>query len=475
MNVANFHIHHLKYSMRFSTHINKLINIARLYLEPTKVSCIAKADKAASRIDSPMTNVSFVLKELMNSNEFSNPVLDRIEDKDKYLKHYTTHTTPKDNSINYQIETQYKFIGEQKMGHNIKGIVPRIYYPFSKESCTQSYKKQIFYITLLLDKIIEGKEKYVIVCMNEPSFTCLYIALAVMGTYKYTENGNKFTHGNYQILLTDYTKIRGCEYANIIFIFSTNEPYLKHHLVDCISRCYFNLRIIVLDGFSEHDSTLIQILSKWEEEKLLDSFKVVISSDKQVFLECDMNKTLLGNDRDYLKFDEVYKIKTAAEEHELIDKLCFDVIQPLQVEDKEAELAMIKRHEIYFQQVKKFGKNIVLDHRFAESMDMRLFYSRFEILLELRTKCDQCDQHLSTTPIECRYRCLVCIDFDICQNCYISGNNPQKHSETHTIICLRFKCASCGGYIVGTRFNCTVCQGFDLCLGCFDREPFPAR
>jgi len=435
MNVVDFRLHHLKYSMRFSTHINKLINIARLYLEPEKVSCVAP-NIAASLNHSRMVNVNFFLKELLNSNEFSSPLLDRIEDKDKSLKHYTTRTTLKDNSINYQIESQYKFIGEQKIGHNIKGIVPKIYYPFSKENCTQSYKKNFFCITLLLDKIIEGKEKWVIVCMNEQSFTCLYIALAVMGTYKYTESGYKFTYGNYQILLTDYTKIRGCEYANIIFIFSTNESYLKHHLVDCISRCSFKLRIMVLDGFGENDSTLMQILSKWEKEKLLDSFKIVISSDQQVFLECDTNKTLLGNDKDYLKFDEVYKIKTAAEEHELIDKLCFGAMQPLQVEDKEAELAMIKRHEIYFQQVKKCGKNIVMDPRFAESLDMRLFYSRFEILLDLITTCDQCEQHLPR-PIECRYRCLVCIDFDICQNCYISGNNPQKHAETHTIICLR--------------------------------------
>jgi len=435
VNEANFYLHHLKYSMRFSTHINKVINIARMYLGTAKVtSLVPDINVSVSKIPLYFTTKKYGAEKLK---------LEQIEDKDKSLKLYTTlkHTT------NYKLESQYKFIGKQKTGHNIKGIVPRIYYPCSIENRAQSCSKRIFCLTLLLNKIIEGKEKYIIVCMNKYSFHSLYIALAVMGTYKYTYSPYEFFHDNYQILVTDYTKIRGCEYANIILIYPTNES----HYVDCISRCLYNLRIIVFDEYFEFDSTMMQILSEWEERKLLDSFKVVISSDEQFFLECDMTKELIGNDTDYLEFKEVYEIKTTAREHEVIDKLCFGAIQPLQVEDKEAELAMIKRHEIYFQQVKKFGP-----------------------LFDVITACDQCDQHLTTRPIEYRYRCLICIELGICQNCYISGNNPQKHAETHTIICLRYKCASCGGYIVGTRFNCTVCPDFDLCLGCFDREPFPA-
>jgi len=209
-----------------------------------------------------------------------------------------------------------------------------------------------------------------------------------------------------------------------------------------------------------------------KKRKLVKSFKVVISCDKQFFLESDLNKELIGNDTDYLKFKEVHKKKFCGEDHEKI--IYFGAkLRSIQVDNKEEELAMIKRHQFYLQHFEKIGKYIVMDNPFAESMDILLFYSRFASELVVKIFCDQCEE-LFTGFYECRYRCLDCNDFDICQDCYDNSKNLKNHSETHKVICMRFKCRSCKGYIVGTRYNCKVCPDFDLCLGCFDREPFPA-
>jgi len=153
-------------------------------------------------------------------------------------------------------------------------------------------------------------------------------------------------------------------------------------------------------------------------------------------------------------------------------------IQLLQVDDKEEELATIKRHQFYFYQVKKIGKDWLLNKPYAalwnsREHDIHLFYSRFASYIDYIITCNQCNQEL-TRSIACRYRCLVCTDFDICERCYISDYNPKKHSMFHKVVCMRFKCRSCKGYIVGTRFNCTVCPDFDLCLGCFHSETYPA-
>jgi len=155
-------------------------------------------------------------------------------------------------------------------------------------------------------------------------------------------------------------------------------------------------------------------------------------------------------------------------------------IRLLQVDDKEEELAMIKRHQFYFYQVKKIGKGWLQNKPYgalwnSREHDIRLFNSRFASELEpiIPIQCDQCYQ-VFTRFNKCRYRCLVCTDFDICERCYINDYNPKKHSMFHKVVCIRFKCASCKGYIVGTRFNCTVCPDFDLCLGCFDSETYHA-
>lgn len=106
-----------------------------------------------------------------------------------------------------------------------------------------------------------------------------------------------------------------------------------------------------------------------------------------------------------------------------------------------------------------------------ERRRMHLFVARFSDILDVVITCDGCDVTLSGR----RFRCLNCLDVDLCNNCYMSGVKPEGHLESHDVIDMRFKCDECSSFIVGTRHHCNECEDFDLCLGCHSLNKFPGR
>ncbi|XP_020615974.1 zinc finger ZZ-type and EF-hand domain-containing protein 1-like isoform X2 [Orbicella faveolata] len=106
-----------------------------------------------------------------------------------------------------------------------------------------------------------------------------------------------------------------------------------------------------------------------------------------------------------------------------------------------------------------------------ERRRMHLFVARFSDILDVSITCNGCDVSLSGR----RYRCLDCLDVDLCNSCYTNGMKPDGHLESHTVIDMRFKCDECQSFIVGTRFHCNECDDFDLCIGCHSFGKFPER
>ncbi|XP_022784131.1 zinc finger ZZ-type and EF-hand domain-containing protein 1-like [Stylophora pistillata] len=106
-----------------------------------------------------------------------------------------------------------------------------------------------------------------------------------------------------------------------------------------------------------------------------------------------------------------------------------------------------------------------------ERRRMHLFVARFSDILDVSITCDGCDITLSGR----RYRCLNCMDVDLCNTCYLSGVKPEGHTDSHDVIDMRYKCDECQSFIVGTRFHCNECSDFDLCFGCHSFGKFPTR
>lgn len=114
-----------------------------------------------------------------------------------------------------------------------------------------------------------------------------------------------------------------------------------------------------------------------------------------------------------------------------------------------------------------------------------------------RVQCDGCGMIGMRSD---RYKCLQCVNYDLCAGCFERRHESKKHVSGHAFAHLtipgelfgvemsssditlermkqRFakeeqtgcKCDGCGiDPIVGLRFKCDVCPDYDLCLSCME-------
>jgi len=243
------------------------------------------------------------------------------------LKHLTVH------SNQYQSKktllSSYNFVGERNTGHSIEGEKPIIYYPFSQvkksffskvsvninkmiKNENTTYIHHILCLSKVLKKIKFNKnnEKQIIICMNADSKRMIKDALEVNKT-AWTDDLRLLSTTDVHVLLTDYTSVRGCEFYNVVLVYTNDEGHLKQNLIDCISRSVLNIRLIVLN-IGVPDKTLFIILNEWKRKDLVDIddenyLKNVTQQELKEFIE--INAHLVINDDDSKQILDIEDVK----------------------------------------------------------------------------------------------------------------------------------------------------------------------
>ncbi|XP_067952130.1 zinc finger ZZ-type and EF-hand domain-containing protein 1-like [Watersipora subatra] len=137
--------------------------------------------------------------------------------------------------------------------------------------------------------------------------------------------------------------------------------------------------------------------------------------------------------------------------------------------DEREELVTYERDRTYYSECydsfnKWYSRNSATH---SKNKDVQMFIARHCDLLDVEIYCDGCKQ---TMPGR-RYRCLECIDMDLCVTCFTGGVNPGgDHNGDHSFVYFMYKCDICKAFISGERVHCKVCDDFDLCYGCYKTE-----
>ncbi|XP_077361813.1 zinc finger ZZ-type and EF-hand domain-containing protein 1 [Festucalex cinctus] len=117
----------------------------------------------------------------------------------------------------------------------------------------------------------------------------------------------------------------------------------------------------------------------------------------------------------------------------------------------------------------KWYDNIEEEDLMNDRRKMHMFIARYCDLLNVVISCDGCER----MALWHRYRCLQCMDMDLCKTCFLSGTKPEGHEDDHEMVNMEYACDHCHGLIVGSRINCNVCEDFDLCFGCYKAKKYP--
>uniref|UniRef100_K1PFX0 Zinc finger ZZ-type and EF-hand domain-containing protein 1 n=1 Tax=Magallana gigas TaxID=29159 RepID=K1PFX0_MAGGI len=104
-------------------------------------------------------------------------------------------------------------------------------------------------------------------------------------------------------------------------------------------------------------------------------------------------------------------------------------------EEENEELAEYNRCMSWFKECSEgfnqWYKNAKKDKSEKEEREVQMFVARFCDLLEVEITCDGCNVTLPGR----RFRCLQCVDMDLCATCYASGVKPEgEHTDDHDIV-----------------------------------------
>ena len=206
----------------------------------------------------PDTGLSVMLETSRNekalnlSDDISqtNESLDHGVDLDQVFKR--SSSLQEDNASKSKIISKFGFLCEPKQGVDIKGLKPNLV-EFSEE--TKSTSDMVVVSLSLVLKYFIGKNK---------ATTVLYMAPEQPGTLRKTIEllqrlpGESFLHTqdieaylkktrqSKVIFSSNFRNVNGMEFDHVVIVVSQSEYYLKYYLPQAISRCTYDLTIVLL-------------------------------------------------------------------------------------------------------------------------------------------------------------------------------------------------------------------------------------
>ncbi|XP_047138831.2 uncharacterized protein LOC124814829 [Hydra vulgaris] len=272
--------------------------------------------------DLGMTNDKKFVYNPPDENHLSNTKVVSTIKKDFYeydYDHVSKHVAVQTNEVVSNCFMKTTFIFKPSItGHSIIGKKPKVVYlPF--HDITE--KRSVKILSVVLECLCFNKlRRTVVICNNMEEVPSVSYAIDIIGNYEsviYTphlqkKNPNfskkvkvkKKLINKLNILVTDSKGFSGDESESVIVLVKQDEIYLRHTLVDAISRSTSHLTVLVLDhGYKDildKNATIANVLNNWTEERVKELKVRIYNNENQpenidekvITHECNKKKQL---------------------------------------------------------------------------------------------------------------------------------------------------------------------------------------
>ena len=208
--------------------------------------------------ESSYTDLDTPSKVKTSRNEVSNPTVD-ISTSDRRLDHrmdldqaFERAPLQKSKGAKSKIVSKFGFLSEPKEGVDIKGLEPNIV-EFSKDINLAS-DIAVISLALVLKKLIGKNEATTLLHMAEEQprilrRTTQLLPRLIDEKFSYTQDIEEYlqkTKQSKMIFSSNFRRVNGMEFDHVIIVVSHSEYYLKYYLPQAMSRCTFDLTLVML-------------------------------------------------------------------------------------------------------------------------------------------------------------------------------------------------------------------------------------
>ena len=209
--------------------------------------------------ESSYTDLDTPSKVKTSRNEVSNPTVDistsdRRLDRRMDLDQAFERSAPlqKSKGAKSKIVSKFGFLSEPKEGVDIKGLEPNIV-EFSKDINSAS-DIAVISLALVLKKLIGKNEATTLLHMAEEQprilrRTTQLLPRLIDEKFSYTQDIEEYlqkTKQSKMIFSSNFRRVNGMEFDHVIIVVSHSEYYLKYYLPQAMSRCTFDLTLVML-------------------------------------------------------------------------------------------------------------------------------------------------------------------------------------------------------------------------------------
>ena len=236
-----------------------------------------------------------------SSKADENPV--RVMDLDQAFKRSTP--LKKSKAAKSKIVSKFGFLWECKQGLDIEGLKPSLV-EFSEDIDSAS-DVAVVALALVLKNCIGEKKRTTVLHMDDEQPRILKRTMQVLlrlldETFSYTEDIRVFLQKDWQskmIFSSNFSGVNGLEFDHVVIVVSQAEYYLKYYLPQAISRCTYDLTIILLPkgklDIKEQVSQKLSIFSRTRNDITKETAANIAQELKR---ECLVNQVVVTECKD---------------------------------------------------------------------------------------------------------------------------------------------------------------------------------